>query len=64
VNKVKLSLAPRLEVEFADRESAIKQVEELAEKGTRFPIGRIWAGGLRKDRLVEAGNRAIEGARL
>jgi energy-coupling factor transporter ATP-binding protein EcfA2 len=38
VNKVKLSLAPRLEVEFADRESAIKQVEELAEKGTRFPM--------------------------
>jgi len=26
------------EVEFADRDQAIKQVEELAEKGTRFPL--------------------------
>jgi hypothetical protein len=37
-NKIKLSFAPGLEVEFVDRERAMKQVEELAEKGTRFPI--------------------------
>jgi hypothetical protein len=37
-NKIKLSFAPGLEVEFVDREGALKQVEELAEKGTRFPI--------------------------
>ena len=38
INKVKLSFAPGLEVEFVDRERALKQVEEFAEKGTRFPI--------------------------
>ena len=38
MKRVKLSFARGLEVEFTDRESAIKQVEELAEKGTRFPI--------------------------
>jgi predicted AAA+ superfamily ATPase len=37
-NKIKLSFTAGLEVEFVDRERAIKQVEELAEKGTRFPI--------------------------
>jgi predicted AAA+ superfamily ATPase len=37
-NKIKLLFAPGLEVEFVDRERAIKQVEEFAEKGTRFPI--------------------------
>jgi hypothetical protein len=38
MKKVKLLLAPGLEVEFADREEALKLVEELAERGTRFPI--------------------------
>jgi hypothetical protein len=33
-NKIKLSFAPGLEIEFVDRERALKQVEELAEKGT------------------------------
>ena len=37
-NKVKLLFAPQLEIEFADREKALKQVEELATKGTRYPI--------------------------
>ena len=37
-NKIKLLFAPGLEIEFVDRERAIKQVEEFAEKGTRFPI--------------------------
>jgi AAA+ ATPase superfamily predicted ATPase len=37
-NKIKLPFVPGLEVEFVDRERAIKQVEEFAEKGTRFPI--------------------------
>jgi AAA+ ATPase superfamily predicted ATPase len=37
-NKIKLSFVPGLEVEFVDREKAIKQVEEFTEKGTRFPI--------------------------
>jgi hypothetical protein len=37
-DKVKLLFTSGLEIEFVDRERALKQVEELAEKGTRFPI--------------------------
>jgi hypothetical protein len=37
-NKVKLLFAPELEIEFTDRERALKQVEELVAKGTRYPI--------------------------
>jgi hypothetical protein len=37
-NKVKLLFTPELEIEFTDRERALKQVEELAAKGTRYPI--------------------------
>jgi hypothetical protein len=37
-NKVKLLFRPQLEIEFIDRERALKQVEELAAKGTRYPI--------------------------
>ena len=32
-----MPLAPGLEVEFADREQALKKVEEWAERSTRFP---------------------------
>ena len=38
MRRIKLPLAPQLEVEFADRETALRQVEELAGRGTRFPI--------------------------
>jgi len=37
-NKVKLTFTPELEIEFIDRKRALKQVEELAEKGTRYPV--------------------------
>ena len=37
-NKIKFSFVPGLKIEFVDREGALKQVEELAEKSTRFPI--------------------------
>jgi energy-coupling factor transporter ATP-binding protein EcfA2 len=37
-NKIKLVFTPELEIEFTDREKALKQVEELAAKGTRYPI--------------------------
>jgi hypothetical protein len=37
-NKVKLLFTPELEIEFTDREGAVKQVGELAAKGTRYPI--------------------------
>jgi len=38
VRRVELELAPGLVVEFADRERALGQVEEWAERGTRWPI--------------------------
>jgi len=38
VKRVKLSFVSGVEVEFCDRERALQQVEELARRGTRFPI--------------------------
>ena len=38
MKRVKLSFASDVEVEFCDREKALQQVEELARRGTRFPI--------------------------
>ena len=38
MRRIKLSFVPGLEVEFTDRDRAIRQVYEFAEKGTRFPI--------------------------
>jgi len=38
VKRVRLSFAKGLEVEFSDRDRAIKQVYELGEKGTRYPM--------------------------
>jgi len=38
MRRVKLSFAAGVEVEFTDRDRAIQQVEELAERGTRLPI--------------------------
>jgi len=52
-NKVKLLFAPGLEVELIDRERAIKQVEELAEKGTRFPIVVFGPEGCGKTALLK-----------
>jgi predicted AAA+ superfamily ATPase len=38
LQRVKLSFAKGLEIEFIDRERAIKQVYEIGEKGTRYPV--------------------------
>jgi hypothetical protein len=38
MRRVKLSFAAGVEVEFTDREGAVRQVEEWSERGTRFPI--------------------------
>jgi predicted AAA+ superfamily ATPase len=38
VKRVELELVPGLRVEFTDREEALGQVEEWAERGTRFPV--------------------------
>ena len=36
--RVRLVFAPGVEVEFVDRERGLRQVKELAERGTRFPL--------------------------
>jgi hypothetical protein len=38
VKRIKLEIAPGVETEFVDRDRAIAQVVEWAERGTRFPI--------------------------
>jgi dephospho-CoA kinase len=38
VRRVKLKFTPDLEVEFTDRDRALKQVYELAERGTASPV--------------------------
>ena len=38
MRRVKLSFATGVEVDFCDRDRAIKQVEDFAERGTRFPV--------------------------
>ena len=38
MRRVKLSLLPGLEVEFADRDGALRRVEDWAREGTRWPI--------------------------
>jgi len=38
MKRIRLSFTADVEVEFCDRERAIRQVEELAERGTRYPL--------------------------
>ena len=38
MRRIKLNLLPGLEVEFADRDGALRQVEDWAREGTRWPI--------------------------
>ena len=38
MGRVRLPFLPNLEVEFTDRDRAVRQVEELAVKGTAFPM--------------------------
>jgi hypothetical protein len=38
VKRIKLEFAPGVETEFVDRDRALAQVAEWAERGTRFPI--------------------------
>jgi len=38
LRRIKLSFTRGLEIEFADRGRAIKQLEDFAERGTRYPI--------------------------
>jgi GTPase SAR1 family protein len=45
---VKLTFARDLEVEFADRDVAIRQIYELGEKGARYPVVVYGAEGCGK----------------
>jgi predicted AAA+ superfamily ATPase len=38
VRRITLELAPGVETEFADRDRALEQVAEWAEKSTRWPV--------------------------
>jgi hypothetical protein len=38
MRKVKLPLVPGLDVEFVDRDAALRQVADWADRGTRFPV--------------------------
>jgi len=38
VKRIKVKIAPGIETEFVDRNRALAQVEERAERGTRFPV--------------------------
>jgi hypothetical protein len=38
MKRVRLRFASKLEVEFIDRDKAVKHVYELGEKGTRYPL--------------------------
>jgi hypothetical protein len=38
VKRIKLNLLPGLEVEFTDRDGALRQIEDWAREGTRWPI--------------------------
>ena len=57
VKRVKLSFAPGLEVEFSDRDRAISQIYEFAEKGTRTPIVVYGPEGCGKSAWL---NQAVE----
>jgi predicted AAA+ superfamily ATPase len=64
MRRVKLSFAAGVEVEFTDRDRAIRQVEEFAEGGTRFPIVVFGPEGCGKTAWLKQAAEAVEGARL
>jgi len=59
VRRVKLRFADR-ETEFVDRDVALKQVEELAERGTRFPIVIYGPEGCGKTALLKQAKAILE----
>ncbi|MEL9989906.1 MAG: ATP-binding protein [Thermoproteus sp.] len=58
MKRVKLPFAGR-EVEFVDREVALKQFEELAERGTRFPLVVYGPEGCGKSALLRQGMEVL-----
>ncbi|MEM1598912.1 MAG: ATP-binding protein [Pyrobaculum sp.] len=58
MKRIKVQFAGR-EVEFVDREVALKQFEELAEKGTRFPLVVYGPEGCGKSALLKQGMEVL-----
>jgi hypothetical protein len=57
VKRIRVEIAPGVETEFVDRDRALEQVAEWAERGTRFPIVIFGPEGVRQDCLSPAGGR-------
>jgi len=53
MNRVRLRFARGVEVKFADRDVAIRQLEELADRGTRFPLVVYGPEGCGKTSLLK-----------
>ena len=53
MKRVKLPFIPGLEVEFVNREYALKQVEGFSEKGTRYPVVVFGPEGCGKTALLK-----------
>jgi Archaeal ATPase. len=52
MRKVKLPLVPGLDVEFVDRDAALRQVADWADRGTRFPVVIFGPEGCGKSALL------------
>ncbi|MFP3267788.1 MAG: ATP-binding protein, partial [Thermoproteus sp.] len=52
MRRVRLSLLPGLEVEFTDRDRAIRQVEDWARESTRWPVVVFGPEGCGKSALL------------
>jgi hypothetical protein len=61
MKRIKLPFAAGLEVEFCDRERAIKQVEGFAERGTRFPVVVFGPEGCGKTAWLEQAAELLRG---
>jgi hypothetical protein len=59
VKRIRLVFTPGVETEFVDRDRALAQLAEWAEKGTWAPHRHLRPGGLRQDCLPPAGGSAM-----
>jgi hypothetical protein len=60
VRRVRLAFLPGLYVEFTDRERALKQVEEFARRGTRFPVVIFGPEGCGKTAFLQQASAVLE----
>lgn len=60
VRRVRLSFVRGVEVEFTNREVAIKQFEEIANRGTRFPLVIFGPEGCGKTALLKQAIKLLE----